>query len=66
MLSIFSKSIQKNAGAKKEQLICSCGGKVLELLTKKPLIAKDDELKENPPSRSAKLRAAEKIADIGV
>lgn len=33
----------------------------LKILTKKPLVALDIEIKENPRSRSAKLRAAEKI-----
>ena len=66
MQSIFLRNIPKNAGAKKEQIICSCGGQVLEILTKKPVCAKDEEITVNPPSRSAKLRAAKKIADIGV
>ena len=44
-----------------QQLKCVCGGKILEILTKKPIIASDDEIRENPPSRSAKLRAARKI-----
>lgn len=34
---------------------------VLKILTKKPVNASKDELKRNPRSRSAKLRAAEKI-----
>lgn len=33
----------------------------LEILTKKPIIASEQEVKENPPSRSAKLRIARKI-----
>jgi 16S rRNA (cytosine1402-N4)-methyltransferase len=40
---------------------CTCGGKILELVNKKPIVATDEELKENPPSRSAKLRIAKKI-----
>ena len=31
---------------------------VLEILTKKPITASEEELKINPPSRSAKLRFA--------
>jgi 16S rRNA (cytosine1402-N4)-methyltransferase len=34
--------------------------KVFELVNKKPVTAKDEELKRNSRSRSAKLRAAEK------
>ncbi len=35
--------------------------KDLEILTKKPITPGEDEIKENPPSRSAKLRVARKI-----
>jgi len=35
---------------------------VLQVLTKKPLVADDDEVRRNPRARSAKLRAAEKLA----
>ena len=41
--------------------ICTCGGRILELVNKKPITAKESELIENPPSRSAKLRSAVKI-----
>jgi 16S rRNA (cytosine1402-N4)-methyltransferase len=34
---------------------------VLEVLTKKPVVPGDDEVKRNPRSRSAKLRAAERV-----
>ena len=40
---------------------CTCGGKILELVNKKPIVATDEELKENPPSRSAQLRIANTI-----
>ena len=42
----------------KEQLICTCEPPKLELITKKPITASEEELKINPPSRSAKLRVA--------
>jgi 16S rRNA (cytosine1402-N4)-methyltransferase len=32
------------------------------VLTKKPIIAGEDEVRRNPRARSAKLRAAERIA----
>ena len=41
--------------------ICTCGGKMLELVNKKPIVATEEELKLNPPSRSAKLRVAKRI-----
>ena len=43
------------------KIICDCPKPRLELLTRKPLTANDLEIKENPPSRSAKLRAARRI-----
>jgi 16S rRNA (cytosine1402-N4)-methyltransferase len=36
-------------------------GETVRLLTKKPIEPSDAEVKENPRSRSAKLRAAEKL-----
>lgn len=42
----------------KNQMICTCPPPKLELVNKKPIVASERELKENPPSRSAKLRIA--------
>ncbi len=42
----------------KSQMICNCPPPILELINKKPIVASDEEIKINPPSRSAKLRAA--------
>ena len=42
--------------------ICMCNNEPnLKIITKKPIIPKDNEIITNPRSRSAKLRAAEKI-----
>ncbi len=42
--------------------VCSCGKKpVLKILTSRPISAGPDEIERNPASRSAKLRAAEKL-----
>lgn len=42
--------------------VCVCGAKpVVRLITHKPILPSDEELTENPRSRSAKLRIAEKI-----
>lgn len=46
---------------KPNEPVCHCKPPMLELLNKKPLMATELEIKENPPSRSAKLRAAKKI-----
>lgn len=41
---------------------CVCGAaKTVEILTRKPVIPTDDEQRENPRSRSAKLRAVKKL-----
>jgi 16S rRNA (cytosine1402-N4)-methyltransferase len=43
--------------------VCVCGGdKLLKLLTKKPLFPEDHETGQNPASRSARLRCAQKLA----
>lgn len=43
------------------QMICKCPPPALELINKKPIMASEEELNENPPSRSAKLRIAKYI-----
>lgn len=45
----------------KSQVICHCPPPVLELVNKKPITASDEEIAQNPPSRSAKLRIARYI-----
>ena len=42
--------------------VCVCGKKPLvKLITRKPIVASDEELEVNPRSRSAKLRVCEKL-----
>jgi len=42
--------------------VCVCGRKPkIKLVNKKPIVASNEELEENPRARSAKLRVAEKI-----
>ena len=42
--------------------VCVCGRKPkIRILTKKPIIATREEVEENPRSRSAKLRVAERV-----
>ena len=46
----------------KEFPVCVCGRKpILKIITTKPIIPTDEEVEENPRSRSAKLRIGEKI-----
>lgn len=41
--------------------VCACGAKeVVEILTRRPVTASEEEVQRNPRSRSAKLRVAEK------
>ena len=44
------------------EMICKCPPPRIELVNKKPIVATDEEIKENPPSRSAKLRIARCIS----
>ena len=42
--------------------VCVCGKKPLaKLISRKPIVASDEELEQNPRSRSAKLRVCEKL-----
>jgi 16S rRNA (cytosine1402-N4)-methyltransferase len=44
------------------QIICTCGHKAsIALVNRKPIAADDSEIAQNPRSRSAKLRVAEKL-----
>jgi 16S rRNA (cytosine1402-N4)-methyltransferase len=43
-------------------LICKCPPPRIELVNKKPIMASNEEIQENPPSRSAKLRVARCIS----
>lgn len=42
----------------RNQMVCNCPPPVIELVNKKPMMASEEEIKENPPSRGAKLRIA--------
>lgn len=44
------------------EMICKCPPPRIELVNKKPIIASEEEIRENPPSRSAKLRVARCIS----
>lgn len=57
----FFKYHSQKCRCEKNQMICKCGPPALETITKKPTSASEMEIRENPPSRSAKLRVAKKI-----
>lgn len=55
------KNFSLNCRCDKNVPICCCEGKMVELVNKKPICAGSDEVKANPPSRSAKLRIARRV-----
>lgn len=58
----FFKQESKDCICPPHQPVCTCGHKAsLKVLTRKPVIASEQEIISNPRSRSAKLRVAEKI-----
>lgn len=56
------KHYASNCRCKPTDPVCTCKPAMLELINKKPITALEEEIKENPPSRSAKLRVARKIS----
>ncbi|MFO7849245.1 MAG: 16S rRNA (cytosine(1402)-N(4))-methyltransferase RsmH [Spirochaetia bacterium] len=60
----FFKEKNKDCTCPPDWPICKCGGKrVVDLLTKKPLRPKEEEVEKNSPSRSAKFRVIEKLRE---
>jgi len=58
----YFRNLGKQCVCPPEQAICNCGGKpCAEILTKKPIDPTEQEVKENSPSRSAKLRVVRKL-----
>lgn len=54
----FMKYHSTRCHCSKSDMICHCPPPRLELINKKPVMASEREIEENPPSRSAKLRVA--------
>ena len=52
----------ENQKCRCNEMICKCAPPRIELVNKKPIMASEKEIKENPPSRSAKLRIARCIS----
>ena len=57
----FFKYHSNKCNCPPNQAICNCPAPKLEVIYKKPLTASEREIVENPPSRSAKLRAARRV-----
>lgn len=60
----FFKKYSSSCRCPIHQAQCTCEGKILELVNKKPILPTEEEIKENPPSRSAKLRVAKVIKEF--
>ncbi len=60
----YFRNLGKMCVCPPEAPFCSCGGRpCAELLTRKPVEPSEQEIMENSPSRSAKLRVVRKIRD---
>jgi 16S rRNA (cytosine1402-N4)-methyltransferase len=58
----YFKKESQNCICPPEQPICTCGHQAsLEIITKKPVRASEEEVQDNPRSRSARMRVAQKI-----
>ncbi len=60
----YFRNLGKQCVCPPQVAVCRCGGeKCAEILTRKPVIPTEEEIKQNSPSRSAKLRVIRKIKD---
>ena len=60
----YFRNLGKACVCPPEQAVCRCGGSpCAELLTRKPVEPSENEVKENSPSRSARLRVVRKIRE---
>lgn len=60
----YFRNLGKECVCPANEAFCSCEGRpCAQVLTRKPVEACEDEVKENSPSRSAKLRVVRKICD---
>jgi len=58
----FFREKNKSCTCPPEWPMCKCGGqRVVDILTRKPVRASDEEVQQNAPSRSARLRVIEKV-----
>lgn len=64
----FFQHKSKSCTCPPEWPICKCGGnqEVVHLINRKPIAPGEEEIRINPPSRSAKLRVVEKVREEDV
>lgn len=61
----YFRDMAKECICPSETPICNCRGvKILEIITKKPVVPEGDEVEENLPSRSSKFRVARKVNEL--
>jgi 16S rRNA (cytosine1402-N4)-methyltransferase len=58
------KSLSENKSISRYSPVTEQAETLLNLIQKKPILPSDDEISENPPSRSAKFRYAIKKSDF--
>ena len=60
----FFKDLNRDCICPPEQPRCTCDGvRVVEILTRKPVTPSDEEIRENPASRSSKFRVARRLSE---
>ncbi|WP_440697758.1 16S rRNA (cytosine(1402)-N(4))-methyltransferase RsmH [Candidatus Pelagibacter sp. HIMB1709] len=64
IVKYFFKSLSENKSVSRYEPITTQNETLFNLIQKKPILPSDVEIKENPPSRSAKLRYAIKKSDF--
>ena len=64
IVKFFFKSLSENQSISRYMPKTNEKDKLFKLINKKPIIPSNEEIKKNPPSRSAKLRYAMKEKDI--
>ena len=61
LVKVFFKKMASKCNCPPNKAICDCPPPSLEIITRKPICASEKEIRDNPPSRSAKLRIAKRI-----
>ncbi|MDR2049407.1 MAG: 16S rRNA (cytosine(1402)-N(4))-methyltransferase RsmH [Treponema sp.] len=61
IVKFFFRGRSRDCTCPPSEPICRCGGPAITVLTRKAVSAGREELRRNPPSRSARLRVAEKL-----
>ncbi|WDI33947.1 16S rRNA (cytosine(1402)-N(4))-methyltransferase RsmH [Entomospira nematocerorum] len=58
----YFKTLAKPCQCPSSQLVCTCGGAIAKILTPKGILASEEEISQNPASRSARLRVIQKLS----